>query len=144
MKKIFSTAYSAGLANIWLLLLRVSASSFMLTHGYPKLQKLVSNQPIQFADPISLGSYPTFLLVVFAEFFCSLFIILGLGTRLASLFIIINMSVAAFYIHANDPFAKKELAFLYLVVFVTILVFGPGKYSIDQAIAGKSRSSKRY
>lgn len=144
MKKILSTAYNAGLANTWLLLLRVAASLLMLTHGYPKFQKLVGNQTIQFADPFSLGTYPSFILVVFAEFFCSLFIILGLGTRVASLFIIVTMAVAGFYVHANDPFGKKELAFLYLLVFLTVLVFGPGKYSLDHAIAGKSRVSKRY
>lgn len=144
MKRILSTGHHPGLANAWLLIYRVVASSFMLTHGYPKFQRLVSNENIQFADPFSIGVYPSFVLAVFAEFFCAVFILLGLGTRLASIFIIITMAVAAFYAHAADPFGKKELALLYLLVFSTILVYGPGKYSIDHIIAGKRSGSKRY
>jgi putative oxidoreductase len=41
------------------------------------------------------------------------------------------MMVAAFMAHGADPFAKKELALLYLLIYVTILVTGSGKYSLD-------------
>ncbi len=143
MKKLFSTAYNAGLANAWLLIFRVTAGGFMLTHGYPKFQKLMGDDPIQFADPFGIGAYPSFLLVVFAEFFCSILIILGLGTRIAALVLVVNMAVAGFYAHAADPFAKKELAFFYLLVFLTVLVFGPGKYSLDHAIGGAARTGRR-
>ncbi len=144
MNKIFSTSFNIAMVNVWLLIFRIAVSGAMLTHGYPKFQRLISGEPIKFADPFDIGAYPSFLLVVFAEFFCSIFIILGLGTRIASFCIIIAMSVAAFYAHADDPFGKKELALLYLVVFLTLLVFGPGRYSIDQAIAGPGKSKRRY
>ena len=143
MKKLFSTAYSAGLANVWLFVYRVTAGCFMLTHGYPKFNKLISGSNIQFADPFGLGAYPSFYLAVFAEFLCSILVIIGLGTRIASLSIVVTMAVAGFYAHAADPFAKKEMAFIYLLIFLTVLVFGPGKYSIDHAIAGRPKSGRR-
>jgi putative oxidoreductase len=41
------------------------------------------------------------------------------------------MLIAAFVVHFEDPFGKKELAILYLLGFVLVMLFGPGKYSID-------------
>lgn len=132
MKKLFSTGYSVGLANFWLLVLRVMSGALMLTHGLPKFLKLINGAPIKFSDPLGVGTLISFILVVFAEFFCSIFIIVGLGTRLASIPLIITMGVAAFIIHGDDPFAKKEMAILYLIIFTTLLVFGGGKYSVDK------------
>ena len=47
------------------------------------------------------------------------------------------MLVAGFISHAGDPFAVKEKAFLFLVIFVTITIAGAGKYSIDNFINKK-------
>src|SRR5690554_1358763 len=98
-----------------LLLLRVLAAAFVITHGYPKLMQLFSDEPVQFVDFLGLGPVVSLALSMFAEFICAIFIILGLFTRLAAIPLIINMSVAAFHAHADDPFAVKELSLLYLV-----------------------------
>jgi len=42
------------------------------------------------------------------------------------------MSVAAFMVHAADPFSQKELALLYLLAFLMVVFVGPGKYSLDK------------
>jgi putative oxidoreductase len=42
------------------------------------------------------------------------------------------MLVAAFIVHLDDPFKRKELALLYLVGFLIVLLMGPGKYSLDK------------
>jgi putative oxidoreductase len=79
------------------------------------------------------------VLVVFAEFVCSIFIILGLGTRLAVIPLIINMTTAAVFAHAHDPFAVKEKALLFLIIFFLLLFFGPGRYSLDHTLAKRLR-----
>lgn len=104
----------------------------MLTHGVPKLMKLFSDAEIKFADPFGFGAVPSLLLAVFAEFFCSILIILGLGTRLATIPLLITMLVAAFHAHANDPFGSKEKPLLFALLYFLFLVFGGGKYSFDQ------------
>jgi len=43
-----------------------------------------------------------------------------------------TMIVAAFIVHLDDPFKRKELALLYLVGFLIVLLMGPGKYSLDK------------
>ncbi|MDP2236639.1 MAG: DoxX family protein [Bacteroidales bacterium] len=132
MKWIFSIKYSQTLLHFWLLVSRVLISVFMLTHGWPKLMRFFSEDSIRFADPLGVGVIPSLLLAVFSEVVCSLFIILGLGTRAASIPLIITMAVAAFVVHADDPFARKEMALLYLLAYIMLLIFGSGKYSIDR------------
>jgi len=61
-------------------------------------------------------------------------IILGLGTRIAALFIFITMSVAAFIVHGSDPFKIKELALTYGVMAITLILMGGGHFSLDSFI----------
>jgi putative oxidoreductase len=131
MKKLFQIEINKEYYNIILLILRVTAAVLMLTHGYPKLIRLLSGEEIKFADPLFLGPVISLILAVFAEFFCSIFIAIGLGTRLAAIPLIITMLVAAFIIHGADPIADKEKALLFLVIYLTLFVTGSGKYSID-------------
>lgn len=136
-KRILSYGIDATLANTWLLILRLSAGGFMLTHGYPKLLRLFDSGEIKFGDPIGIGPVASLVLTVFAEFFCSILVGLGLFTRLATVPLIITMLVAAFIAHGEDPFSRKELALMYVLVYVTLLVFGGGKYTVDNLIRGK-------
>ncbi len=117
-------------ANISLLLARIAAGGMMLTHGLPKLLKLI-NGNFTFADPIGLGQEVSLVLTVFAEFGCSVLIVLGLFTRLATIPLIFTMLVAVFIVHGDDPFSKQEFGLLYLSLFAIIALSGPGKYSID-------------
>lgn len=137
MKTIFSTGYQQGWLNLWLLILRIGASILMLTHGFPKLMKVIDGN-MQFGDPLGIGAGPSLVLAAFAEAICSILIILGLATRLAVIPLIITMATAAFIVHANDPFSSQEMPLLYLLIYVTLLVTGPGKYAVDQAIGKKS------
>ena len=139
MKNLFSTGFNVKSLDFILLLVRITVAAFMLTHGYPKLMKLLAGGEIMFADPFGLGMTFSLVLAVFAEFFCSILVGFGLGTRLATIPLIITMLVAAFIAHANDPFGKKELALLYLVIFVFLLFTGSGKFSVDYLISRKSR-----
>ena len=101
--------------SVGLLVLRVGAGLMMaFAHGWGKMIKFQEIAP-RFPDPIGLGSHFSLGLAVFAEFFCSLLVVVGLFTRFAALNVVVTMLVAAFVIHAADPFAKKELALLYLL-----------------------------
>lgn len=134
MKRIFSTELNSTQVNVAILLLRVFAAAFMLTHGIPKFSKLLAGGEIQFGDPIGLGPAVSLGLAVFAEFACSVLIIFGLGTRLAVVPQMVTMFVAAFVAHGADPFGKKELALIYLLIFTVLLLTGSGKYSLDHIL----------
>jgi putative oxidoreductase len=119
-------------SEVGLLLLRITGAGLILTHGVPKLSRLFAEGPIEFGDPIGIGAGPSLFLAVFAEFLCAVLVLIGFKTRWASIPIIITMAVAAFIVHAADPFGTKEKALLFLGIFLTIFLLGPGKFSIDR------------
>lgn len=113
-------------------LFRICMGAFMLTHGYPKLMKLLDGGSISFADPFGIGAVPSLVLAVFAEVLCAALLTLGLFTRLAVVPLIVTMAVAAFIQHGDDPFGKKELALVYLVAYALIFAMGSGGISVDR------------
>ena len=119
------------LASVGLAILRIGASAMMLTHGFPKFQKLISGD-FQFANPIGIGESPSLFLTVVGEFIAPIMILVGYKTRLATIPTILTMLVAAFIVHRSDAFGQKELALLYALVFTAVFLLGPGKYSVDK------------
>jgi putative oxidoreductase len=72
MKKLLSTKYSAGAFNMAMLLLRLGLGILMLHAGYYKLTHYAALQS-NFMNFLGLGKSVSLALVVFAEFFCSIF-----------------------------------------------------------------------
>ena len=117
--------------DIGLLFLRLSIGTIMaVSHGWGKLANY-STMASSFAYPIGLGITTSLLLTIFAELFCSIALILGLATRAAVVPLIITMIVAVFVVHGNDPWMKQEFGMIYLISYCTLLLTGPGRYSID-------------
>ncbi len=134
MKKLFTTRYTDLSFNITMFVLRVGfATLLFLQHGLPKLMDF-PNMKDRFFDPFGVGPTASLILVIFAEVFCSLFLILGLFTRLAAFVLVVCFLVIVFMALKNSPLAKMENALLFLFVFLGILLCGPGKWSIDSLI----------
>lgn len=129
--KSYQTILDLKNTDIGILLLRIGVGGLMLTHGIPKLNRLFGSEPIQFADPIGIGVEASLTLAVFSEVICSILIIVGLATKLASIPLLITMLVAVFIVHADDPFQRVELGLFYLLVYIVLLFTGSGKYSLD-------------
>jgi putative oxidoreductase len=131
MKKFLSTNFTDTSFNIASLLLRLTFGLFIcLDHGFAKLMHF-SNQQYIFFDPFHIGHRWSLVLVIFAEVFCALLLVLGLFTRVAALVLVMNMAVAAFLFHKGQSVAEHESALLYLTAFFSILLVGPGKISVD-------------
>jgi putative oxidoreductase len=126
--------YKSNLNNLGLLVIRIGFSAMFLTHGIPKASKLFAGGEINFADPIGLGPAFSLALTVFAETLCPLLIIVGFKAKWAAIPPVITMLVAAFIIHSDHPFGKKEFALLYGLGFLAIAFFGAGKYSLDGSL----------
>jgi|SRR5580658_2152551 putative oxidoreductase len=119
-----------------LLIMRIAfGGSIAINHGLPKLLNF-SNSMANFPDPLGIGSTLSLSLTVFAEFLCGILVALGILTRLSVIPLVVAMATAFFAVHAGDPFAKKELAFLFLAAFSAILVAGPGRFSADSLFRG--------
>lgn len=139
MKRIFQTTVNTNHLDYIILLLRITVAVFMITHAIPKMNKLLAGGEIQFPDPLGMGPAISLVLAVFAELFCSILIGFGLLTRLAAFPLIITMAVAAFIVHAGDPFKQKELSLMYLVLYIVLFFIGSGKYSVDYFISKKKK-----
>lgn len=137
MSKLTSTYVNNNLLDFASLLLRLFAGFSMLSHGYPKLEQLTAGGEIKFMDFLGLGPVISLVLVVFAEFICSIFVILGLFTRWMVLPLIITMLIAALMVHSADDYAVKELSIVYLVFYIVILLLGPGRFSLDKIFSKK-------
>ena len=130
MKKLLSTKYSAGAFSTAVFILRITVGALMLNHGYNKLVHFADMQP-KFMNFLGLGNTVSLSMVIFAEFFCSVFLILGLFTRLACIPLIIAMGVALWKAHHFEVFGDGEIPALYLGAYITLLLVGPGKASLD-------------
>jgi len=120
-----------------LLMIRVTIAALMLTHGIPKLLMLISGEPVEFPAILGMSAELSLILAIFAEVVCSFLILVGLGTRLAVIPLIVTMLVAVFYVHWEDPFVKQELGLHFLLVYAVLLLTGSGRYSVDNIVLAK-------
>ena len=130
LKKFLKPITLTNQVSLAILLVRLGFGGLLAIHGYDKLQTFLAGDH-DFPDPFHVSPIVSQGLTVFAEFFCSLFLILGLFSRLAAVVLIICMLTIAFMIHGKDPLGDKEHALLYTIAFTVIFLVGPGKYSLD-------------
>jgi putative oxidoreductase len=126
------------LQDLGLLAVRLLSGGMMLTHGLPKFDRLFGEGPVKFVDPFGLGPEISLGLVIFAEVACSLLVMAGFKTRWATLPLLFTMLMAAFYAHGSDPFSVKEPSLLFFTAFLSVLISGGGRLSMEEWL-GKSR-----
>lgn len=123
-----------------LLLLRVAFGVAMAIHGWPKCQHLTTWMGPDAPVPAVLVA-----LAAIAEFAGGIAIVLGALTPIAAFGNACTMAVAAAYhINKGDPWISKggaswELAGIYLVLSIVLLLVGPGRFSLDAILTKKFR-----
>lgn len=140
MKKfIFGNAVHGPLPSLGLLLARVAFGGFMLFgHGWGKMMSF-STLKDKFPDPLGLGGTLSLGGAVASEVLFAALILVGFMTRLSALPLIFTMAIAAFIVHGDDPFKGQEMALLYLVGYLLLLLTGPGCFSLDHLLGKKSK-----
>jgi putative oxidoreductase len=143
MKRLFTTKNSMAPT-----ILRVLLGLVLLAHGTQKLPGWFGGYGFQgtmqyFTGTVGL-SWLTGFLVIIIEFFGSLFLIAGLGTRLWSMAMIILFAGIMFTVHSKFGFFMNwagsqkgegiEYFLLAIGIAASLVVTGGGKYSIDRVI----------
>jgi putative oxidoreductase len=128
------TGFSSPLSyNMAALLLRVGFGILMIpSHGYAKIMHF-QQYKTDFVNFMGLSMEASLSLAVFAEFFCSILIIIGLGTRFAVIPLIFTVLVIL-SVHNWELIGEHELATAFLIAYLAILILGPGAYSLDGLI----------
>lgn len=114
-----------------MLFLRIFGGGMLLYHGIQKIQNynfLTSSFP----SMLGMSGSTALSIVILVEVGCSILIIMGALTRLALIPAAFTMCVASFFGHSGGAFG--ELAFIYLGLFVTLFIAGPGMYSLDRLL----------
>lgn len=125
------------MVSLGLLALRLGAGGLLLYgHGWGKLVHF-SERASRFPDPLHVGSPASLALTVLAEVLCSIAIVLGLATRVAAVVLAGLFLVLVFVHHGDDPFKQRELAMIYGVASLALLLTGPGEFSVDAWLARK-------
>jgi len=135
MKNLLKLSFIPINNDFALLFIRIwFCTSLFVKHGIEKFTRF-PQMVTHFPDPIHIGPTIGLSFALIADAICTIFIVLGLGTRLASLFILINLLVVFIFLH-QFSFMKDhaELVYTYLGLSAFLIMAGPGKYSLDQKL----------
>ena len=138
---LFPKYFRGTAVSFLILFIRLFFGILFFLHGLDKLANF-NQLSMDYPSVLGLGSYMTLMLSVFCEFACSLFLIVGLLTRIVTIPMIVAMAVAFFDIH-DAMMPDGELSLIYFIVFILLFVLGPGRYSIDCLIDNSIRKRQR-
>jgi putative oxidoreductase len=123
--------------DVGLLVLRLWAGGVMaLAHGFPKIDRL-SQDPIQFADPLGIGVTASLVCTILTELVGGALIALGLLTRAATISLVFTFLVVVFVVKWGKGFGEMELGATFLAMYVILLLTGPGRLSLDYLISSR-------
>jgi len=125
--------------DIGLLILRVGIGIMFMIHGLPKLtagpEKWVMLGGTMKALGVGFAPMAWGFMAALSEFGGGLLLALGFFTRPACIFLLATMIVAAvMHISKGDPFVKYSHAMEAGTLFLSLILIGPGKYSLDDQI----------
>ncbi|UNY98766.1 DoxX family protein [Zhouia spongiae] len=128
------------------LILRVSLGIVMLPHGYSKITNIngaIEHLIQDYNLPLAIA-----ITIVIIEFFASLFLLVGLESRIMAFLIFIVMTGAVPY-HWNNGFFMNwfgkqegegfEYHLLAAGIALTIIFLGGGKYSLDAKLLKREK-----
>ena len=147
MNKIISFSANPINKDLGLLLIRLMVGILMALYGYEKLIHFNEMVASDFwAKNVSFlgmtGAIPL-ALTVFAEFFCSLFLILGVFTRFSLFVLMFCMGYIFMVIFPMSIIEKGDNgyhfndAFVYFIIYLGLFFTGSGKYSLDKKFFSK-------
>lgn len=126
--------------SFMILFVRLFFGALFLMHGLDKMMNF-NQLSVTYPSVFGLGSYTTLMLSIFCEFACSIFLMVGMLTRIILIPMVVSMAVAFFDIH-DGMMPEGELSLIYLIVFFVLFVTGPGRYSVDYLIDRKVMKDK--
>ena len=124
--------FNTAAGDLGLLIFRLFAGlSLAYAHGWGKVPP--SDGFMKSVTSLGLPAEVAWLTML-TEFVGGLALAAGFATRPVALAMMVNFGVAGFLAHANDPYLRKELAFMFLAASTMFLLVGAGRFSIDRLL----------
>lgn len=141
--RLYRHSLTAG-QSLALLLLRLVVGTAFILHGWPKIQKPTSWMGDALPGILQAAS-------ALAEFGGGIALIVGFLTPLVTLALAVNMAAALMIVHfpkgqpfvGGEPGGNFELPLVYLVLFLALFAVGPGRYSLDAMLWGRTVEADR-
>lgn len=142
MKKLFISLAdpfpSQRAFNLVMLFFRITVSLEMIVvHGFKKLG-IGAAEAEKIPNPLHLPEAFNNMFAIAANIFFPFCVLIGLCTRLATIPTLAVTLTGYFIFHWNDAALVRDTPGIYSLVFLLILILGPGKYSIDNYIYRRS------
>ena len=138
MQDLFLLRFLYKYRDHGLLLLRIGIGGMFVAHGWPKM----FGGPDAWAGLGNMGMgsigitfIPAFwgFMAACAEFGGGLFLAMGALTRPVCAMMAFNMAVASmFHIMKGDSFTLASHAVEAMILFSSLILIGPGKFSVDE------------
>ncbi len=99
-------------------------------HGMKKF-RIENGQKEQVPNPLNLPEKLNNFVAAFSDTVVPVFIVVGLGTRLAILPTIGVTAVGYFVVHRKDALEVRDVPYMYTLCLLFLSTLGPGTFSID-------------
>lgn len=126
------------MVGTWIVILRVALGMLLVYHGASKVFEgtvALTEKLTSYGWP--LAGFQSFL-ATYTEFLGGVLLIVGLFTRPAAIMCMGLFSIIVFVFFMNDPFSKKELPVVFLLLSMLVFFFGPGRVSVDHYLFKKN------
>jgi uncharacterized membrane protein YphA (DoxX/SURF4 family) len=115
-------------------------------HGWHKLEGLIAylqhGTPWKLAEEVAgmhfPAPFPSAVAATLVQFICSLFVTAGLFTRINAILLsgVLGVAILQNLLAGRDP----QLAILYVLIIVTMIFLGGGKFSFDARLCSREHS----
>ncbi len=138
---LFPQSFRGKGVSVLIMTLRIFFGILFFVHGMDKMMNF-EQLSRTFPDVLGFGSYMSLMLAIICEFFCSLFLIVGLMYRIVLIPMIFSMAVAFFDVH-DAILPEGELSLIYMITFFILFLIGPGCFSLDYWIDRRIQKLRR-
>ena len=125
-----------------ILLVRVTLAAVLIVAGYPKL--FVAGIPAVIDGFSNMGLFAAPILgpvVTLLEFFGGIAILLGVGSRLLSIWVIVQFTIITIYVKPvlqGQDWSSMRLTLMVAVLGFIIATYGPGPMALGKRLTGRS------
>ena len=124
----------------WLIIIRILVGVMIAVYGLEMFDSKEMKDAVAWLTDIHFP-IPLFMAYLgkVTELVGGIFLAIGLFTRFVSIPLVINMSVITIFMGSGKIFSDGQLPFLFLLFFLSFIIYGGGKWSLDNLLFNRKK-----